>query len=137
METKNQIIQNLHAFISQRSGMYYMNYGGSREAFLRDYRPMLQAGKHARELLGWIAWHESITADDIIAASKSAYSGRLEITNNKVAYTTGQYFPTEYRNAVCVVLATAIWRWFVANGSDPRKAARKEFGRSIANRWFN
>ena len=59
-----------------------------------------------------------------------------------VDYTTGQYFPTEYRKAACAVLAQAIWDWFrgkcnYETGEAIRKAARREFGRAIASTWFN
>lgn len=72
-------------------------------------------------------------------------------------YCTGQYWPTEYRKAACAVLASAIWNWWrdecmpeyesihgVAGAGKPvvpgdwlRANARREFGNSIAARWFN
>jgi hypothetical protein len=58
-----------------------------------------------------------------------------------VDYCTGQYFPTEYRRAVCSVLSSALWDYFRTNGADTgddiRRTARRELGRSIASRWFN
>jgi hypothetical protein len=56
-----------------------------------------------------------------------------------VDYTTGQYFPTEYRNAACAVLAQAwrsYWRDCGYDADRIRKAARATFGRGIASRWF-
>lgn len=82
----------------------------------------------------------------------------------EIEYCTGQYWPTEYRRAVCSVLSSAIWEWLRANmpkadghklidingkmleiethrGMTPgdylRKAAQRELGRPIASRWFN
>lgn len=117
--TKEQLLAALAAFISQRSGIDARNYAGDREAFLGDYRPILQAGRDARQLLRSIELRDSITAQDILEAAKSAYSGRLSFQIKErdgqtwvgVDYCTGQYFPTEYRRAACAVLASVFWAW--------------------------
>lgn len=83
-----------------------------------------------------------------------------------IDYCTGQYFPTEYRRAVCAVLASALWyytrehcmptvgtapcgsgkaeadKYFdgkkaVSAGDWLRAHFRNEFGRGIAARWFS
>jgi hypothetical protein len=79
-----------------------------------------------------------------------------------VDYCTGQYFPTEYRKAVCAVLSQAIWNWTSAHampaptlhhnsetgetvqrfkglrvGDYLRASFKREFGRGMASRWFN
>jgi len=147
---KETIITAIRKFVAQRSGIEYANYQtgdwkASREAFMGDYRPILRAGRDARVLLAAVSGRDGITAENIVDASKSAYSGRLEIlagdTTVAIDYTTGQYFPTEYRNAACAVLATALWHYAAAQGyktgNEIRKWARAEFGRGIASRWFN
>lgn len=141
--SKKAICNALRVFINQRSGIEWGNYGGSREAFLGDYRPILRHGRHARALLRWVEWHEGITAEMLQAASR-AYSGRLQFVERGdkvgVDYTTGQYFPTEYRNAACAVLARAIWDYLAPDyktGDEIRKTARREFGRAIQTTWFN
>lgn len=81
-----------------------------------------------------------------------------------IDYCTGQYFPTEYRRAACAVLSSALWTWtrehampsgpnrdgdryweskacggkgdFVPAGTWLRNHFKREFGRTIANRWF-
>lgn len=143
MTTKQQLLAALERFINQRSGIEYDNYGGSREAFMEDYKPILKHGRHARILLRAVELRETITADMIREATR-AYSGRLQFIENEkgiaVDYTAGQYFPTEYRNAACAVLARCLWDWFAKDlntGEEIRKAARREFGRSIASTWFN
>lgn len=141
---KMQVITALRAFIAQRSGIDGRNYGGSREAFMGDYRPILRAGRDARILLAAVSGRDGITVENILAATR-VYSGRLQIKERDggaaaVEYTTGQYFPTEYRNAACAVLSSALWDYARAQGYDRngiRKWARDEFGRGIANRWFN
>ena len=139
---KSTLIHALGAFIAQRSGLDARNYD-SRESLMGDYRPILKHGKHARRLLQWVA-SRSITAEDLISASKSAFSGRLSFVckgdSAGVDYCAGQYFPTEYRAAACSVLARAIWDYFRTgcnySPDQIRKAARREFGRGIAAAWF-
>lgn len=150
--TKEQIITAIRAFVAQRSGIDFRNYWTSnalngrtmaQKAFMGDYRPMLRAGRDARALLAYVAACDSITADDIIKATR-AYSGRLQLEeregNVSVDYCTGQYFPTEYRNAACAVLSQAIWDSVVMDHNGPdaiRRWAKNTFGRGIASRWFN
>jgi hypothetical protein len=146
--TKQQLIAALRSFISQRSGIEYANYRSgdwqsSRAAFMGDYRPIIRHGKHARTMLRAVELRDSITAKDLIEASR-AYSGRLQFVERdggvSIEYTTGQYFPTEYRNAACAVLASALWRYWQPDcktGDEIRKQARREFGRAIAATWFN
>ena len=148
---KETIITAIRKFVAQRSGIEYANYQtgdwkASREAFMADSRPILRAGRDARVLLAAVSGRDGITAENIIEAT-SAFSGRLQILTRDggstvaIDYTTGQYFPTEYRNAACAVLTTALWNYAAAQGyktgNEIRKWARAEFGRGIASRWFN
>jgi hypothetical protein len=146
--SKPAMINALAAFISQRSGIDRRNYGcitrrESREAFMGDYRPILKHGKQARNLLSFVS-RRDISAEDLLSASQSAFSGRLSFVfrgdSAAVDYTTGQYFPTEYRAAACSVLARAVWEYFRTgcnySPEQIRKAARREFGRAIASAWF-
>lgn len=146
--TKQQLIAALRAFINQRSGIEFANYQSgdwkqSREAFMGDYRPIVRHGKHAREMLRSVELRDSITAKDIIQGTR-AYSGRLQFVERDggigVEYTTGQYFPTEYRNAACAVLASVLWNYWQPDcktGDEIRAKAKQEFGRAIAATWFN
>lgn len=139
---KTTVIDNLNKWIKQRSGLDFGNYGDIR-SYRAELRRITKDYQNARELLAFVAMRDGITAADIVAAAKCAYSGRLEINEETGAinYTTGQYWPTEYRAAVCAVLAAAIWAYFRESGHDSgdsiRKAAHAEFGRGIASRWFN
>lgn len=141
--SKDKMVTALYRFVNQRSGIEWANYGGSREAFLSDYRPILKRGKQAREMLRFVELSPSIGVKELSEASR-AYSGRLQFKADKgavrIEYTTGQYFPTEYRSAACAVLAQAIWDYFgkdCETAEDIRKAARRNFGRGIAREWFN
>lgn len=159
---KQQIIDALHTFVSRRPGLEYGNYG-DRASYQSEMRAITKDLHQARELLRYVELRDSITGADIIAASKSAYSGRLTIGEDAtIDYCIGQYWPTEYRKAVCAVLSSAIWAWKrdqcmpaptlhhntetgetlhrykgLRAGDYLRANLKREFGRGMAARWFN
>ncbi len=144
--TKDTILNALAKHIAQRSGIDARNYFSDwrdtegRKAFAAEYREILREGRDARALLYAVRRSPSITADDILAASKRAFSGRLSWNDKKQRwdYCTGQYFPTEYRAAACAVLASVLWNWSERpTTDDKRKYFRGELGRGIQSRWFN
>lgn len=117
MQRKQTLIAALDRFIRQRPGLEYGNYGDP-VTYRAEVRSIGKDLKHAQTLLSAVAWRDSITADSIIAASRSAFSGRLTITEPtpgkfSLSYCIGQYWPTEYRRAVCAVLSQTLlahWR---------------------------
>jgi hypothetical protein len=144
--TKDQILDALSRHISQRSGIDARNYFDSwsdtegRKAFNIEYREILREGRDARKLLYFVRRSFTITAEDILKATKHAFSGRLTYNAEKdrFDYCTGQYFPTEYRAAACAVLASVLWTWCErSTGDDKRTYFKREFGRGIQSRWFN
>lgn len=141
MADKSTIIDALHQWIAQRPGLEFGNYGDV-SAYRSEMRSITRDLQHARAMVNYVAWHDSITAEMILHA---AGSGRLTLTVNvdkvRINYVTGQYWPTEYRRAVCALMSSVIWARLRENceyetGDDIRKAARRELGQSIANRWF-
>lgn len=145
-----------------RATMYLVHHAGWKITKLRG---ITRALHDARLLLAAVA-RSSITADDLIKASEGAFSGRLSIKVEgdkiTIGYCTGQYWCTEYRNAVCAVLASALWTYkrdhcmpegaLVHNqetgemlrrydglraGDWLRRRFAREFGRGVASRWFN
>jgi len=99
----------------------------------------LKDGRDARKLLNWVR-DSSVTAKQLIESFPRAFSGRLELKNGELNYCTGQYFPTEYRKAVCAVLAYALWNCYrteESTGDSLRATFRRIFGRGIQKRWFN
>lgn len=119
---KQTLIAAIRAFINQRPGLEYGNYGDP-VAYRAEMRSITKARKDALALLASVAWRDSITAEKIIEAAKHAYSGRLTITPKgdgfELDYCTGQYWPTEYRNAACAVLSGALWSYFRDNMPAP------------------
>lgn len=142
METRKQsLITALQRFVAQRPGLEFANYGDV-SAYRSEMRSITKDRHHAEELLRAVSWRDSITADDILYAAKHAFSGRLAISEPETGrfvldYCTGQYWPTEYRRAVCSVLSSALWNYWRDAGDGPIGAARRELPRSIAHRWFN
>lgn len=140
---KATLCRMIRSFIGQRSGIDFRDYGNDREAFLSDYRPMLRDGRDARRLLDYVEARDGITAADILNTTSG--NRRLEWVHVgdavRLEYTTGQYFPTEYRAAACSLLAGLVWR-YLAEGYESgaadavRRRARQLFGRGISGRWF-
>ncbi len=121
---KTLILSALRAFINQRSGIEFGNYGDVK-AFRAEQRGIQRDRREALELLRAVELSSEIDADALIKAAQSAYSGRLTIKDESyvssesrkhiarffVDYCTGQYFVTEYRRAACAVLASALWEY--------------------------
>lgn len=134
-QRKAQIVAGLYTWIHQRPGLEFGNYGDVR-TYRAEVRRIGRQLQDARTLLRTVELTESITADDILKATRD-YSGRLKIKETvrqysakdcpgkpcgdccdhkggstfAIDYCTGQYWPTEYRAAACAVLAAALWDW--------------------------
>lgn len=146
--TKKAIIAALRAFIAQRPGLDYANYGDPK-TYNAEARSIRRDGATARQLLAVVEAREEITSEFLQAACKSAFTGRLSLVEKGdkvgVDYCTGQYWPTEYRAAACAVLAQALWdderRHRPAGEEKPGDAMRRNFrlmfGRAIQKRWFD
>ena len=135
---RTEILEALARFVAQRSGIDGRNYGGSREAFLGDYRRILRDGREARALLRVVELSTCLP-DSILADVLK--TGRLTWDGKRLDYCAGQYWPTEYRAAVCRALASVLWNYWGDGGrytaEQIRAAARSNLGRGIARRWFN
>ena len=142
MDTKPAIIAMLEKFARQRPGMEPGNYGDWK-SYRAELRTVTRDLAHARTLLSAVEW-SGITADDIIRAADGGRLGiKVDGERVRIDYCTGQYFPTEYRKAVCRVLASALWAHIRDSmpgdeiGDRIRAHFRREFGRTIAGRYFN
>ena len=147
---KNEIILALHTFARKRPQLERGNYGDF-SSYHEEARSITRDLQHARALLRKVEV-SGITAQDLIKASSEAFSGRLTImpANSyndeiRIDYCTGQYFATEYRKAVCAVLARALWNhWredrkdgaIMTSGQQLRAIARSELGASLARIYF-
>lgn len=111
--TKETIVGLLHAWIRQRPGLEFGNYG-DLSRYRAECRDIARDLRHARELLRYVEL-SGITAEQLREAFR-AYSGRLSLVERNgrwgLDYVTGQYWPTEYRRAACAVLSAAIWDYW-------------------------
>ena len=132
---KITILALLTAFVKQRPGFELGNYG-SWASYRADYRRVNEDRKLALALIEYINHNDGITADHIIAELR----GRLTLENDRLEYCTGQYFPIEYRAAVCRALISVIWDhirnnavWHGWDGDKIRAAIKRLFGARCAN----
>lgn len=154
---KPALIAALTQWINKRPGLDPRDYirdwsdRDGRATYFSEARSITKDLHQARALLRYVELRPSITAEDILKASRDSFSGRLTIEplndgeGFSLNYCVGQYWPTEYRRAVCAVLASAVWNRLREDlppetehkGDAIRKAARRELGRSIASRWLS
>ena len=106
MTTERELIlENLDAFVRQRSGMDYRNYGDAA-SYRSEQRSITRDLHDYRALRSAVQWRESIDAAALKEAFH-AFSGRLTWDGRRLDYCTGQYWPTEYRKACAAVLEYA------------------------------
>jgi hypothetical protein len=144
---KQDILDNLQAFVNQRPGLEPANYAGHADLYRRDYREHCHKPKQDFEALARAVDLRlgGITTDDMRQGFRRAFGGRLDLhEDGSLEYTPGQYGATEYRRAACDVLARILWDFWASDtpeGKTPRehitRNARREFGRGIAARWFD
>lgn len=139
MNEKTKLVESLYAFVNQRPGLEFGNYG-CVASYRSEQRQIAKDKRHAELLLAFVL-RSSISAERI-QSGLSAFSGRLSWDGNALSYCAGQYFPTEYRKAVCACLARTVWDWLREEcNCDSREkiqaAARRNLGLAVARRWFN
>jgi hypothetical protein len=101
----SKLIPALLAYAEQRPGIDPRNYGDWR-AYRREAAVVTRDLMRAR-IASYAALAAGVTDADIIEACRG---DRLTIdADGAIDYTTGQYWPTEYRRAVARVLARAAY----------------------------
>ena len=114
-EFQTRALDLIGAFIRQRPGREYGNYGDP-VSYRAEYRGILRDKHDAERLLAACRWR-SFTVEQVTDAFR-AFAGRLTLTcdmdgaPSHLDYCTGQYFPTEYRAAACAVLASMLWDYY-------------------------
>lgn len=150
---KQRILDCLDAFVDQRPGIDPRGYDSNRY-YRADARHATKDRADYWQLRRVIEY-QPISGEDLIEASKRAFSGRLEVTESKgkvrIHYTAGQYHPTEYRAAACAVLSAVLWGIWQTEcpveydpaapadespGAWMRQRARNTFGQGIQRAWF-
>lgn len=135
------IVESLYAFIAKRPRLDYRDYSNAA-GYRAGARVIARDLRDAQRLLRAIERRPSITEADIREAARHAFSGRLKITDDgSIDYCVGQYWPTEYRAAVCAVCASALWNrmredYPDLDGHALRARFRKEYGAAFARRHW-
>jgi len=159
---KAAILGALENYAAKRPGFEPGNYA-TRAVYASEMRAAVRDLHVARRLIREVALHDSITAADILAAAKS---GRVTLIPGPygctVSYCTGQYFAVEFRPAIARLMAEVLWHWTrehampapmlhhnsetgetverhngLRAGDWLRRHFRKQFGASIARRFFD
>jgi len=138
----------LENFVNQRPHLEPGNYISSgwddegRKAYRSESRRITRDLHDARSLLQAVVGRDFTPAE--WAEAFTAYGRRLSWDGTTLNYCVGQYWPTEYRVAVCAVLANLLrCDYRSTNGRDKwigrysiQRHFRRVFGRGLANRWF-
>lgn len=142
--THKSIIDSILSFICQRPGLDPRNYCSPRDGgegwrmYKREAREITRDKADALALLNWA---RLACSEEKLVQAFSVQGDRLSLVNGELEYCTGQYFPVEYRKAVCRKLSSLFWHSvpFEANNHrrNVQKKAKAYFGRGIASRWFN
>lgn len=148
MEARKQAICDaLRAFIEQRPGFEFANYGDVA-AYRSDQRTAQLQLHDARTLLRQVELSDGITADAMLAACGG---GRVQILEGsqhpssdttrhggafRIDYTTGQYWCTEYRGAVARYLSSLLWDWKREHCMPPSGTAPIGSGKAQAGMYW-
>lgn len=116
---KETIIAALFKWTAQRPRLEYANYGDPTN-YRAEMRAITRQRHDAEAMIRAVSWRDHITADDL---RRALSSGRLEWIEDgdgggRLDYCTGQYWPTEYRAAVCRALSGVLWNYFRDNMID-------------------
>jgi hypothetical protein len=136
---KSLILSTLGKFIAQPPRLEVGNYVSSGNdwngwrALRQERRSITRDLKTAKFLLPMV---EAQVPLGILKDAFRAFSGRLEWNGSALHYTSGQYFPTEYRKSVCAVLSQALWDTWREAGLSPIETAKRTLPPSVS-KWFN
>ncbi len=124
----------LRAFVAQRPGFDYRNYG-TVSAYRADQK---RAMRDKADALALISAFPDEAARGFLT---DALKGRLSLEGDHLEYTAAQYYPTEYRAAVCRAVSDALralsWAQSQERLAETRKRMARIVGRGCANRWFS
>ena len=130
-------VQLLCKFVNQRPGFDLANYG-SMKYYRQDYNECLKDRNSFYELLNLAQSRYGNNFNEALTKQLTESNDRLTLVDGKLQYITGQYFPTEYRNAACRVLVSLIWNDYrdekredgsnvYADGNAIRKAIKSNY----------
>ena len=116
MTNKTIILDKLEQFVKQRPGLDFANYGSNQGRVCADGTALAAYRSDTRYITKYYApclflidkarQDTALKSEQIAETAKQTFSGRLtwEETRQEWNYTTGQYWPTEYRMAAWTLL---------------------------------
>ena len=126
----------LRAFVAQRPGFDYRNYG-TVSAYRADQKRAMRDKADALALIS--AFPDNADPRFLVDALTSGH--RLSLEGGKLEYITGQYYCTEYRAAVCRAVSDALHAHLYSHEKQSLQTVRQRMarivGRGCANRWFS
>jgi hypothetical protein len=135
MQGDARVLDALAALLESGPGMRSEDYVGAPSAYRADRRAVQMQLADGRALLREVRVGLTLEESEVLHRA-----GRLETHWDGdgwvCRYHPGQYYATEYRAAVCRVLAEILrMRWFALD-RPWRETARAHLGPGIARRWF-
>ena len=128
------ILHKLIDFVDSRPGFDPRNYSDA-PSYRADMRRAMRDRQDAHVMIR----HCHAAVEPYLR--DALRTGRLTLRDDgTLDYCTGQYYPTEYRAAVCRVLASALWAYWrtpTSTGDSLRATARAVLPRGVAKRWFS
>ncbi len=151
MKTNEKLstLDKLIAFVNQRPGLDYSNYGDPK-SYNAESREITADRKDFYELL--VVALRRIDRKELekqLHEKLNNSPDRLTMDENGIlCYTAGQYSCTEYRPAASRVLVSLIWNDYrnekdakgepiYKDGHELRAAIRRNFGRRVNKNYFN
>ena len=126
----------LRAFVAQRPGFDYRNYG-TVSAYRADQKRAMRDKADALALIS--AYPDDADSRFLTDALRSG--NRLSLEGGQLEYTAGQYYCTEYRAAVCRAVSDALHAHLYSHEKQSLQTVRQRMarivGRGCANRWFS
>ena len=124
----------LRAFVAQRPGFERGDYN-TPSAYRADQKRAMRDKADALALIN--AFPDEAARGFL----EKHLDGRLRLEGGKLEYITGQYYPTEYRAAVCRAVSDALralsWAQSQERLAETRQRMARIVGRGCANRWFS
>ena len=129
-----EIKSALRAFVAQRPGFDYRKYN-TASAYRADQKRTMRDKADALALIN--AFPDEAARGFL----EKHLDGRLRLDGDQLEYTAAQYYPTEYRAAVCRAVSDALrslsWAQSQERLAETRKRMARIVGRGCANRWFS
>lgn len=153
----SEVFEALAKWINRKPGLEFANYG-EMTSYRAELRSIAGDKKRAVKALDEARSLEPARPGLLADAFTRAYSGRLSwvpapsnsigvttgLVESHLEYTTGQYWPTEYRKAAATVLETYIRTWKQAETNEkPRTYIYHSMSdvmaanAAIGNCWFD